>query len=95
MRGLRAAEPISADADLVVHRWVDGSKVPEEPVRVSYAFEIGEILARVHSVGVEWTHVSIEDSMPTDWPELAARAAVSQQSWARELLAVPNSRSHM
>jgi aminoglycoside phosphotransferase (APT) family kinase protein len=79
-------EPISADADVLVHRWVDGSKVPEEPAPASFTFEIGEILARLHSLAIAWTRESIEDPMPTDWPELAAAAVASHQPWAEELL---------
>jgi aminoglycoside phosphotransferase (APT) family kinase protein len=85
--GIPMPEPISADAEVLVHRWVEGTNVPEAPVQASFGFEIGEILARLHSIDVEWTHVSIEDPMPTDWPELAARAVASQQPWADELLA--------
>jgi aminoglycoside phosphotransferase (APT) family kinase protein len=86
--GIPMPEPISADSEVLVHRWVDGEKVPEEPVRPSFGFEIGEILARLHSLEIDWTQVSIEGPMPTDWPELAARAVASQQPWADELLAV-------
>src|SRR4051794_23482478 len=41
--GIPMPEPISADAEVVVHRWVDGEQVPEEPVSPAFAFEIGEI----------------------------------------------------
>ena len=30
--GVPMPEPISADAEVLVHRWVDGDAVPEEPV---------------------------------------------------------------
>src|SRR5690242_17352957 len=43
--GIPMPEPVAADAELVVHRWVDGEAVPEEPVPHAFAFEIGEILA--------------------------------------------------
>src|SRR4051812_16049396 len=43
--GIPMPEPISADAEVVVHRWVDGDTVPEKPVSTAFAFEIGEILA--------------------------------------------------
>jgi len=39
-------EPISAGPDVLVHRWVEGDKLPEAPVPAAFAFEIGEILAR-------------------------------------------------
>jgi hypothetical protein len=84
--GIPMPEPISADTEVLVHRWVEGSKVPEKPVRASFAFEIGAILARLHALDIEWTHVSIEDPMPTDWPELATAAVASHQPWADELL---------
>jgi len=56
-------------------------------VPAAYAFEIGEILARIHALDVEWTHMSIEDPTPRDWPELAERAAATGQPWADELTA--------
>lgn len=37
--------------------------------------------------GITWTHVSIEEPMATDWPELAERAAATGQAWADELTA--------
>jgi Ser/Thr protein kinase RdoA (MazF antagonist) len=83
--GIPMPEPISADAEVLVHRWVEGQQVPEEPVSREFAFEIGEILARIHVLDVTWTQVSIEEPMPRDWPELAERAAATGQSWADEL----------
>jgi aminoglycoside phosphotransferase (APT) family kinase protein len=83
--GIRMPEPISASHHTLVHRWVDGEKVPEEPVPVAYAFEVGEILARIHALDVTWTDVSIEDPTPRDWPELAERATATGQPWAGEL----------
>ena len=41
-------EPISADAEVLVHRWVDGDEVPEEPVSRAFALEI--LAAVVHRV---------------------------------------------
>jgi aminoglycoside phosphotransferase (APT) family kinase protein len=83
--GIPMPEPISAGHDTLVHRRVEGEKVPEAPVSAAYAFEIGEILARIHALDVEWTDVSIEDLTPRDWPELAKRAAATGQPWADEL----------
>jgi aminoglycoside phosphotransferase (APT) family kinase protein len=83
--GIPMPEPISANRHTLVHRWVDGEKVPEAPVSAGYAFEIGEILARIHALDVEWTHSSIDDPTPQDWPELAERAAETRQPWADEL----------
>ncbi len=83
--GIPMPEPISASHDTLVHRWVEGEEVPEAPVSAAYAFEIGQILARIHALDVEWTHVSIEDPTPRDWPELAERAAATGQPWADEL----------
>ncbi|MFB6722961.1 phosphotransferase family protein [Kribbella sp. NPDC056345] len=83
--GIPMPEPISVSDDTLVHRWVEGEKVPEEPVPASYAFEIGEILARIHALDVEWTHEPIDEPTPYDWPELAARAAATGQPWAGEL----------
>lgn len=85
--GIPMPEPISASSEVLVHRWV-GGEVPDAPVRPSFAFEIGAILARLHSLDLEWRHAPIEAPMPTDWPELAARAVASQQPWADELVAV-------
>jgi len=83
--GVPMPEPISADAEVLVHRWVDGEEVPEEPVSRAFALEIGEILARIHALDVNWTHTSVEDPAPRDWRELARRAAVTDQPWADEL----------
>lgn len=83
--GIPMPEPISASADTLVHRWVDGEPVPEEPVSEAFAFEIGEILARLHSLDVEWTNTSADEPAPRDWPELAERATATGQRWADEL----------
>nr|BFE59166.1 aminoglycoside phosphotransferase family protein [Dactylosporangium thailandense] len=83
--GIPMPEPISASRDTLVHRWVGGEKVPEAPVPEAYAFEIGEILARIHALDVAWPDVSIEDPASRDWPELAERAAATGQPWAGEL----------
>ncbi|MGW6197296.1 phosphotransferase family protein [Kribbella sp. NPDC055110] len=83
--GIPMPEPIAAGDDTLVHRWVEGEKVPEEPVSEAYAFEIGEILARIHALDVEWPHEPIEEPTPRDWPELAVRAAATGQPWADEL----------
>jgi aminoglycoside phosphotransferase (APT) family kinase protein len=83
--GVPMPEPISASRQALVHRWVEGEKVPEAPVSAAFAFEIGEILARIHALEVAWTDVSIEDPTPRDWPELAERATATGQPWADEL----------
>jgi aminoglycoside phosphotransferase (APT) family kinase protein len=85
--GIPMPEPIWAHQHTVVHRWVDGEKVPEAPVPAAYAFEIGEILARLHALDVEWTPVPVEEPAARDWPELAERAAATGQPWAGELAA--------
>jgi aminoglycoside phosphotransferase (APT) family kinase protein len=85
--GIPMPEPISASPQTLVHRWVEGEKLPEAPVSAAYAFEIGEILARLHALDVEWIHMSIENPTPRDWPELAERAAATRQPWADELTA--------
>ncbi|WAJ31819.1 phosphotransferase [Arthrobacter sp. FX8] len=83
--GIPMPEPISASHHTLVHRWVEGEKLPEAPVSAEYAFEIGEILARVHPLDIPWTQVPVEDPVPRDWPELAVRAAATGQPWADEL----------
>ncbi|GAA3349129.1 aminoglycoside phosphotransferase family protein [Amorphoplanes nipponensis] len=83
--GIPMPEPISAGPHALVHRWVDGEKLPEAPVPPAYAFEIGEILARLHALDVAWPHGSAEDPPPRDWPELAERATATGQPWAAEL----------
>lgn len=83
--GIPMPEPISASHHTLVHRWVEGEKLPEAPVSAEYAFEIGEILARIHALDIPWTQVPVEDPVPRDWPELAARAAATGQPWADEL----------
>jgi aminoglycoside phosphotransferase (APT) family kinase protein len=83
--GIPMPEPISAGHGMLVHRWVEGDKLPEAPVPAAYGFEIGEILARLHALDVEWPHAAIEEPTPRDWPELAERAAATEQPWADEL----------
>lgn len=83
--GVPMAEPISAGTDTLVHRWVDGERVPEEPVPAAYAFEVGEVLARIHALDVGWPRVPVEEPPARDWPELAERATVTGQPWAAEL----------
>lgn len=84
--GIPMPEPISADADVLVHRWVDGEPVPEEPVTRAFAFEIGEILARLHLLGVSWHPRRRKDPETSrDWPDLATRAKATGQPWAVEL----------
>ncbi|ACQ82129.1 aminoglycoside phosphotransferase [Beutenbergia cavernae DSM 12333] len=83
--GIPMPEPIAADDSTLVHRWVEGEKVPEEPVSVPYAFEIGELLARLHALDVDWADEPPEEPTPRDWPELAERAAATGQPWAGEL----------
>ena len=83
--GIPMPELISADPDVLVHRWVEGDKLPEAPVPAAFAFEIGEILARIHALDLQWTHVSIKDPASRDWPELAGQAAAIGQPWAAEL----------
>jgi aminoglycoside phosphotransferase (APT) family kinase protein len=83
--GIPMPEPIAASHDMLVHRWVDGEKLSEGPVAAAFAFEIGEILASIHALDVEWTHVPIGEPAPRDWPELAEQAAATEQPWADEL----------
>lgn len=85
--GIPMPEPISADRNTLVHRWVEGHRLPEAPVSAAYAFDIGEILARTHALDVEWTDRSIEDPVSWDWPDLAERAVATGQTWADELAA--------
>lgn len=84
--GVPMPEPISARADVLVHRWVDGERIPEAPVQPAYAFEVGEILARIHALDVAWTGDDGAENLG-DWPELAERAAATGQPWAGELSA--------
>jgi aminoglycoside phosphotransferase (APT) family kinase protein len=83
--GIPMPEPISASDHTLVHRWVEGDKIPEAPVSPAYAFEIGEILARIHALGVAWTDVPAGELASRDWPELAERATATGQPWAGEL----------
>ena len=83
--GIPMPEPISASHSTLVHRWVQGEKLPEAPVAAAYAFEIGEILARIHALDVPWTQTSVGDPASRDWPELAALAVATGQPWADEL----------
>ncbi|WP_213011801.1 phosphotransferase family protein [Paractinoplanes toevensis] len=83
--GIPMPEPISAAHDTLVHRWVEGEKVPEAPVPAAYAYEIGEILARIHALDVAWTPAPIEEPTARDWPDIAERATATGQPWAGEL----------
>jgi aminoglycoside phosphotransferase (APT) family kinase protein len=83
--GIPMPEPISADPDVLVHRWVEGDRLPEVPVSATFAFEVGEILAHIHALSFELNHMSVDDPTPRDWPELAERAAATGQPWADEL----------
>ncbi|GAB3742868.1 phosphotransferase [Microlunatus parietis] len=85
--GIPMPEPIAAGPDILVHRWVEGSKLPEEPVSPAYGFEIGQLLARLHALDVDWPHEPSEEPMPLDWPDLAERAAATRQPWAEDLAA--------
>ncbi len=85
--GIAMPEPISASRHTLVHRWVEGEKVPEAPVPAEFGFEIGEILARIHALDVAWTRVPVEEPTSRDWPELAERATATGQPWAVELAA--------
>ncbi|TCC26147.1 phosphotransferase family protein [Kribbella sindirgiensis] len=83
--GVPMPEPISASDTMLVHRWAEGEKVPEAPVSNAYAFEIGEILARIHALDVDWPHEPTEEPASHDWPELAEHAVATGQPWADEL----------
>lgn len=83
--GVPMPEPVSAGGNTLVHRWVEGERMPEAPVSESYAFEIGEILARIHALDVEWADAPTEAPPSRDWPELAAKAIATGQPWSEEL----------
>lgn len=83
--GIPMPEPLLADGDLLVHRWVEGTAVPEEALPVDDAFSLGEVLARVHALDVRWPHPADEEPVPVDWPDAARRARRSGQRWAAEL----------
>jgi aminoglycoside phosphotransferase (APT) family kinase protein len=85
--GIPMPEPISIDGHVLVHRWVEGERVPEAPVSSAFGFEIGEILARLHRLDVRWTSGSPTERPPVDWPALADRALATRQPWAEELTA--------
>lgn len=85
--GVPMPEPISAGPGILVHRWVDGETLPEEPVPPAFAYEIGQILARIHALDVAWADDEVPEPTPYDWPELARRAAATGQPWAGDLTA--------
>jgi aminoglycoside phosphotransferase (APT) family kinase protein len=82
--GIPMPEPVAASHDTLVHRWVEGP-MPEAPVSPAYGFEIGETLARIHSLNVEWPDELVEEPAAWDWPELAEKAVATGQPWADEL----------
>jgi aminoglycoside phosphotransferase (APT) family kinase protein len=83
--GISMPEPISANPDVLVHRWVEGDKLSETPVPAAFAFEVGEILARIHALDFVWTHASVNEPTPLNWPELALEATATGQPWANQL----------
>ncbi|WP_427896064.1 phosphotransferase family protein [Kribbella sp. GL6] len=83
--GVPMPEPVSAGRGVLVHRWVEGEKVPEAPVTAAFGFEVGEILARIHALDVEWTHGAADEPTAYDWPALAERGRTTGQPWADEL----------
>jgi hypothetical protein len=83
--GVPMPEPLVAEDDLLVHRWVEGEAVPEEPLPVDDAFSLGEVLARVHALDVGWPRPADEEPVPVDWADAARRALRSGQPWAAEL----------
>ena len=85
--GVPMPEPVWEGDNTVVHRWVEGEKVPEAPVPPAFAFEVGQILARIHALGVAPTQEPAEEPAARDWPELARRAALTGQPWADDLAA--------
>ncbi|GAB2591369.1 hypothetical protein Aab01nite_39160 [Paractinoplanes abujensis] len=85
--GIPMPEPVAAGHDTLVHRWVEGDKVPEEPVEPAYAYEVGKILAQLHTLDVAWPHDAAEEGTPRGWAELAERATETGQEWAGELSA--------
>ncbi|MEU6970295.1 hypothetical protein AB0A71_21655 [Kitasatospora aureofaciens] len=93
--GIPVPEPISADHSTLVHRWVEGDKVPEAPVSAAFACEIGEILARIHAFDVAWTHGPIEDPASRDWsgltPSGAHRCAVPSGNGSTDSRTAPAS----
>lgn len=88
--GVPMPEPVSATADTLIHRWVDGEALPEEPVSQAFATAVGEIVARLHALDVEWTDVPTVTGAPRDWAILAKRAASTGQPWAAELKSLVN-----
>ncbi len=85
--GIPMPQPISASRDTLVHRWVEGEKVPESPAPPEYAFEVGRLLARIHALDVAWTEGETDEPTSRDWRQLARRATATGQPWADELAA--------
>lgn len=83
--GIPMPEPVSATASVVVHRWVEAEKLAEDPVSRAFAFEVGQILATLHSINVDWTDAPATEPEPSDWAELADRAITTGQPWGEEL----------
>lgn len=83
--GIAMPEPISASATVVVHRWVQGEQLTEGPVSKAFAFDVGAILATLHSLDVDWPDAPAAEPEPTDWAGLADQAAATRQPWAEEL----------
>jgi len=87
--GIPMPKPVAADGGTVVHRWVDGEPVPEEPVAPAFGFAVGAVLARLHALDVAWPDEPAGESAggraAHDWAGLAERATATGQPWADEL----------
>lgn len=86
--GIPMPEPVSATRDTLIHRWADGEALTEAPVSQHFAAAVGEILARLHVLDLEWTDERTVTRMPRDWAELAEQASSTAQPWAAELQSV-------
>nr|WP_246211470.1 aminoglycoside phosphotransferase family protein [Phytoactinopolyspora alkaliphila] len=72
-----------------VHRWMDGSALPPEPVGSEVAAWAGATLATVHGLQVTTSDRTIFPIFNTDtadqWPELVSKARAAHAAWAADL----------
>ncbi len=81
----------AADLPVRVHRWVEASTVPREPVDVPLATWLGRTLATVHGLALtplrpELYAGRVGLTTADVWPDLVGRATAAGAPWASDLV---------
>ena len=74
-------------ASVLVHEWVEGTPSPPTPVPPDFALRIGEALADLHQLTMEWSPADAMPPMPdaAQWTALADTAGRANIRWATRL----------